>query len=390
MKISSLAKSFLILTSTLTLAACGASNGSTSNDVALEILEGEYVTTPDLSSTSEKNGYLALKVKLSNKSKATLKYVANNFSLTNQDDETSEPEMIFDSQNSFKTLEYGNIKKGKSAVGYLVYEVNKDEMYELSVDNLFTSKEEIETDISIKVDASQYDDNSKKVTELAEAFVNQTFLDGTVAEGDSEAVSSTGDEAVVTKLSNTKSVAKDKKATKDSKWKLSNNTEEDRAAYVESFTTSIKSWYFSYFKPSDKQIKTFVEQYIAANAKRAQVEYSVKSYLPSAAIVTVTPKVLDLSSLNTDSLKEDYLKTQPNEDDYVAFNKGWEQYLFENIHKRYDSVEIATPDYMPTGGYELRLTRDSDTGEWKVDTSKTDANYTYEELTEAFQGEDFN
>lgn len=87
-------------------------------------------------------------------------------------------------------------------------------------------------------------------------------------------------------------------------------------------------------------------------------------------------------------MKDEYIKQHKDDNfsDYDALYRDAEKFIFENVHTRYDAAQLSTPDYMPGDGYELKLTKDTDTGKWTVDTSDADSNYDYKNLIDAFIG----
>ncbi|CAM4112165.1 methionine ABC transporter ATP-binding protein [Streptococcus penaeicida] len=388
MKKNKIGLGLLTLTSVLVLGACGGSstNGkdtsTTKSGLEVKVLDGEYITSKDLTPSSSSKGFLALQVKLTNNGDESITYGQDNFTLATKDeDEDLEPENVYDSLDHFKTLTYGKVSKGRSKTGYVVYEVDKKEKkYDLLIDAAPIGEDEEE--IKIPVNAAKYPDNSEKVKELAKTFVTQTFLDGsaTVDGSDAEAASTTGGAQV-------ELLAKKKSNNKDKEWKLANKADEDKATYMKAFIESAKSGW-SYYQPSDSDAEKFAQQYITANSKRAQIETTIIDYLPTSAKVAIKPSIINFKDLDTDSLKNEYIDKHKGDNfsDYDALYKDAEKYIFENVHTRYDGAKIATPEYMDGEGYEINLTRDTDTGEWTVDTSDDTGNYDYKQLVQAFIG----
>lgn len=388
MKKNKIGLGLLTLTSVLVLGACGgaSSNGkdtaTAKNGLEVKVIDGEYITSKDLSASSSSKGFLALEVKLTNNGDKSITYGQDNFTLTSKEDEEGlEVKNVYDSLDHFKTISYGKISKGRSKTGYVVYEVDKKEKkYQLLVDASAIGEEGEE--IKVPVNATKYPDNTEKIKELAKTFVTQTFLDGsaTVDGSDAEAASTTGGAQV-------EFLAKKKSSKKDKEWKLANKAEEDRSAYMKAFVESAKSGW-SYYQPSDSDAQKFAQQYITANSKRAQIECTVIDYLPTSAKVAIKPSIINFNDLDTDSLKNEYINKHKGDSfsDYDALYKDAEKYIFDNVHTRYDSAKIATPEYMDGEGYEINLTKDVDTGEWTVDTSDQTGNYDYKQLVQAFIG----
>ncbi len=374
----------LTLSSVFVLTACGGKdekNATTTKDgLQVKIVDGEYITNEDLKTSSSNKGYLALEVKLKNTGDKSVTYGEDNFTLytgKDEDEESIEPSQVYDSLDHFKTISYGKVSKGRSKTGYLVYEVDKDQKkYNLVIDT--SMDDEKSQELKIPVNATKYNDNTEKITKLAETFVTQTFLDekAAIAGSDAEAASTTGGGQV--ELLGSK---------KSKEWQLTNKVDEDRAAYMNKFKEEIKGS-FSDYSPSEADLQKFAQQYIAANSKRAKIEYTVKNYLPTSATIAVKPSVINYGDMDYDSLINDAKEKLKNNNysDYDQVYKDAEKYIFENMHTRYDSASISTPDSMSGDGYEINLTKDTDTGKWTVDTSDSDQNYYYDDLIQAFTG----
>lgn len=372
------------LSSVMLLAACGnksSQESGKSKDLAVSIVDGQYIVPSDSKLESDDNGYLALKVKITNKTDGSLSIGRDDFTLSDSDDNSIDSESVYDSQNQFKTLNYGKLSKGKSKTGYLVYQVDKSEKkYDLSVGQLYISDgKKTKDEITIPVKISKYKDNTEEIKSLTNQFINQTFLNGSgsLSRIYTSAASFEGKKATVELLA-TKS--------KSSK-KLSNDADSDKKAYYDVFSQALKNS-FQYFKPSDAETTTFIDQYVEVNAKRAKMDVTIKSYFPDSAVVQVKPSVIDLKDMDLTSLEKDYINQHKNDSnsDYQTYYKEAEKYVFDNMHSHYDDAQVNTPKYMPTDGYTLKLQRDSDSGKWKVDTTESSSNYSYDDLLEAFSG----
>ena len=130
---------------------------SGNNDVDVKIKGGTYVLPNDESSDSK---YLALNVEIKNKSDKKLRLSEGDITLYNSDDEKIKPLNVYDSNDKFKTMSFEQVSKNKSISGYVVFEVDPKEKYELHYSPLYTDIDAKEKeDVTIKVDAAKYPDN---------------------------------------------------------------------------------------------------------------------------------------------------------------------------------------------------------------------------------------
>lgn len=366
----------------LLLVACapkktGGNGVSGNNHVEVKIKDGTYVFPKDESSDSK---YLALNVEIKNKSNKQLYISDNDITLYNSDDEKISSINVYDSSDKFKTMSYEKVAKDKSVSGYVVFEVNPKDTYELHYSPLYTDigKKEPE-EVTIKVDAKKYADNVDKMEDLAKEYVEKVFLSGD-ASGKAENVSSKqSDQAVVTTLT-TKNDDK-KKEGKADQFVLGGDLEKDRANFMTSFTKEFGEE-FSYYTPSEAELRTFAEAYTKMNAKRAKVTYQVSSFLPESATVYVRPETIGLENIRTYDLVSKFVNEHRAEySDYNDAYKAAEKYILEQAPSQFDSIPLVTPKYMESEGYELKFTKKD--GKWVVDSSD---DYGYKYLVRSFSG----
>ncbi|MDT2749016.1 DUF4352 domain-containing protein [Streptococcus parauberis] len=355
-----LAISMVALSSIFLLTACGGNKETkdgtvASNGLQVKVVDGEYVQPYDMKTSSSKNGFLALQLKLKNTGDKSLTYSESDITL-NSEDEDLEPEHAYDSTNKFKTIGYEKLSKGRSKTEYVVFEVDKSEKgYKLTIDPNTSEKAD---PIELKVNAKKYKDNTENIRDLVDSYVKQTFLPG--AEN------------------------ADKKLSKD--FTLANKIEEDQKKYMDEFKKDIKDS-CRYYQPSDADLEKIAKGYVDANSKRAKMEYTVKSYLPTSATITVKPSVINFDDMDLEGLANDYVEKHGNSSaDYETKYKEAEKYILENLGSRYDSAAINTPKYMSGDGYDINISKDVDSGKWTVDSSDADLNYSYKDLVKAFTG----
>ena len=401
--------SALVLTA-LALVACGNSkkasdNGTASNsNFEVSVKDGMYVLPKDEDSSSH---YLALQVEIKNNRDKQFSFTSHDITLYNEKDEKVEPINIYESDSKTKFMSYGDsISKGKSVAGYVVYEVDKDAKYELHFAPSFyddvKENQKGKNDVAIKVDPSQYEDTIDEAKEAMKKYVDAVYLDGENTGGASN-VSFTNDKTQIVALEDKKSDNKksddkksekkkddkksedkksdDKKSSNDSDV-ITNDVKADREEFIKKFIESFGKGFYNY-KPSDSELRTFAEAYIKANAKRAKVDYKVKTYLPDYAVIYVRPETIDLDNLNVHELsRKFYEENKGKYSNYSEAMKAGEKYILENAPSQFDSTPLDTSDNMQKEGYEIKMTKKD--GKWTIDTSSK--NYNLKDMARTFRG----
>ena len=401
--------SALVLTA-LALVACGNSkkasdNGTASNsNFEVSVKDGMYVLPKDEDSNSH---YLALQVEIKNNRDKQFSFTSQDITLYNEKDEKVEPIQIYESDSKTKFMSYGDsLSKGKSVAGYVVYEVDKDAKYELHFAPSFyddvKENQKGKNDVAIKVDPSQYEDTIDEAKEAMKKYVDAVYLDGENTGGASN-VSFTNDKTQIVALEDKKSDNKksdnkksddkkddkksedkksdDKKSSNDSDV-ITNDVKADREEFIKKFIESFGKKFYNY-KPSDSELRTFAEAYIKANAKRAKVDYKVKTYLPDNAVIYVRPETIDLDNLNVHELSRKFY--EENKGKYTSYSeamKAGEKYILENAPSQFDSTPLDTSDNMQKEGYEIKMTKKD--GKWTIDTSSK--NYNLKDMARTFRG----
>ena len=173
----------------------------------------------------------------------------------------------------------------------------------------------------------------------------------------------------------------DKKSSNDSDV-ITNDVKKDREEFIKKFIESFGKGFYNY-KPSDSELRTFAEAYIKANAKRAKVDYKVKTYLPDYAVVYVRPETIDLDNLNVHELsRKFYDENKGKYSSYSEAMKAGEKYILENAPSQFDSTPLDTSDNMQKEGYEIKMTKKD--GKWTIDTSSK--NYKLKDMARTFRG----
>ena len=374
-------KSAALLLAALSLTACFGGQSKTdkdgntvavSNGVEVTIKEGAYIMPRDEDSDSN---YLALKVSVKNTSGKKLSVSTSDFSLYDSEDEKIDALSVYDSDDKFKTFGYEQVSKGKTVTGYVVYEVDKDAKYELHYVPMEYDAKKKEKDIELKVDASKYQDNKDKVKGLAEDYIKQVFLTAG-SSTDGEKVSFQGGQVEVSSLADKKSDKKSEKADGD-KFEIGNDIEKDRKDFHKAFTTALNDDFYSY-TPSNDELNGFVDKYVAANAKRAKIDYEVESYLPDSMTLKIKADVIDLGMFSVSNYRSAYYDTNRDKHGSLSdtYKAGEKDYL-DNAQKVLEAADLSSSSY---NDYTIKLTRKGN--KWTVDTS----DYSYESLQRVFRG----
>ena len=396
--------SALLLTA-LALVACGntkkaSDNGTASNsNFEVSVKDGMYILPKDEDSNSH---YLALQVEIKNNRDKQFSFTNRDITLYNEKDEKLEPIQIYETDSKTKFMSYGDsLSKGKSVAGYVVYEVDKDAKYELHFAPSFfddvKENQKGKNDVAIKVDPSQYEDNIDEAKDALKKYVDAVYLDGENTGGASN-VSFTNNKSQIVALEDKKSDKKsDDKKTEENKSddkksenkkssagvdEITNDVKADREEFIKKFIESFGKGFYNY-KPSDSELRTFAEAYIKANAKRAKVDYKVKTYLPDYAVVYVRPETIDLDNLNVYELsRKFYDENKGKYSNYSEAMKAGEKYILENAPSQFDSTPLDTSDNMQKEGYEIKMTKKD--GKWTIDTSSK--NYNLKDMARTFRG----
>lgn len=389
-----------LFVSVLALSACGLGSGGNGSDSASEdgkgtasnskyevsVKDGMYVQPQDESADSK---FLALRVEVKNKGNKKFSYTNKDFALYNEDDEKIEPVQIYESRSKVKFIDYNdNLAKGKSSSGYVVYEVDKDQKYELHFSPSFFEdyKEDAKKEeITLKVNPSKYQDDIDDAKAVVENYIKAVYLDGENTGGAAN-VSNTGNGGEIIALADDKddkksdsSSDKDKKSAEAS---FTNDVKEDRNEFVKKFVSELGDE-FDYYQASDDELQTFVNAYIKANAKRAKVSYKVRTYLPDYAVVYVRPETIDLANVNMTELTRKFVQENAEKfnNDYTELRKAADKFVLENVPSQFESTPLDTQDSMSKEGYEVRMSKKN--GKWTIDTGE---NSYFDSIARAFRG----
>lgn len=355
----------LVLSTALLLAACGNSSTSTSSDpgvaentnVKIEVKGGTYVLPTDKSSDSQ---YLAVELKVTNKTDKKMEISTSDFKFYDEEEDEVSALDTYSYGSDFETLSFDSISGGKSKTTYLIYEIDEDASYSLHYAPFL---DENAKELKVTVDAADYEDTTGEVESLVSSYVNAVFLNKETEASSSE------------------------KEEKSSSAVLANDVEAAKTEFIADYVKELTDEFY-YYVPSEDEAKTFINAYIAENAKRAKVTYTLKTYLPDFAEIYVRPEVIDLSTVDMDSLADKFVEeNQGKFENYSDAEKAAEKYVLEQIPTMLNTASIATSGSMyDKEGFLITLTKNSE-GEWEINTA-SDSYYSY--LIETFSGLNIN
>ncbi|MCY7185547.1 DUF4352 domain-containing protein [Streptococcus gallolyticus] len=329
--------------------------------------------------------YVAYNVTFENKGSDKIQINSSDVQLVDEDGETLSSEYVYASTNDFKVMDLAgaSLGKGKKRTGYLVYKVDpkKSKDYSIEAECVVTGddsydRKEAEQSLA-KVTVT---DNRDEIEQLASDYINQVFLASqSTSIGQSTSVGvKASDTAQVTNLAS----KSDKK--KDNYFQLGNSIEADKELFVKRFKEELGSE-FDYFTPSDSEMETFVNQYMEANAKRAQVSVSVEELYPTSAKIKVESKSIDIAKIDMNDLVDGYLEQATGKDfsSDEAVMQDAEKYVFASVPSHFDSTELATETDENSISLSLKDKK------WSVDSSDKITNYGYSGLQKSMSGHFF-
>lgn len=341
----------------LLLGACGDKGTATkpaveSQNTTVKIKSGTYVLQ-DGDKVKDGEGYLALDVSVKNTSKSSIDLSAQDFSLYDKKDNKISEKNMYSDDDSFQSFEGNSLSTGKSVDGYVVFPVDKDQKYELHfIPETGGSKKDKE--ITLKVDASKYHDDTDNIKQLADQYVSQVFLN--------------------------KAAANEKK----NQLKLTNDLEKEKNDFNQQFSTRLKKEFTDYI-PSDAELGKTIDGFKATNQKKAKITYTIDQLFPTEASVYVSPEVINFDEIDTDSIISQFVdENEGKYEDYDKATQDAEKYLLQQLPSKFDSATVSQPSDMEGQGYKVNLTQKD--GKWTVDSSKADNNYDYQSLASSFMG----
>lgn len=348
--------SFVSVAAVFLLAACNTSGdaGKTEkgkSDVAsITIEEGEYIV-PQASEAEagEGDGFLALKVKIKNETDKSIDLASDDFMLYDEDDNKIALEDFYMSDTNIKTLSYEKISGGKSKTGYIIFEVGKDEAYQLHYEPMIYELDKELDPVILDVNTGDYEDNSEDAVEAATAFVDEVFL-ATTNENYNKLVSNDRDELVSTFDSN--------------------------------FSKGIKNAFY-YYKVTDEEAGSLGKAFKESNGEVAEVTYEINSYFPDSAEITIKANLLSFEELDeeVERIEEDYVDSNTDQD-YEARWEGADKAVVAKLPELFKkSFPVEAESY--SDGFKMVMKKKDD--KWEIQTKSSYSSY-YDNLEQAFRG----
>lgn len=347
-------KTRLLLTSGLLLlfllTGCGHSSngngtgkGEGKSDVAtVTIKDGQFITTEGQENT-DNSALLALNISITNHSGDSLDLLTDDFSLyDSKNEKVSVDDTIYDDSGSFKTLNTDSLAKDKTVTGYIPFRVAKNKTYELHFQPEVYKSDKKVSDIVVKINTKDYQDNQQEIKDAMNAYVQTVFFEKK-------------DPKYATLVAND--------ANKDA--------EQLKALFIKNMGTDLED------QLSDQQMNQIYETFKHANSEKGSVSLKVQTALPKTAVVEVTPKVLFLDDMydEVEKLKNQFVDDNRGKySDYDAALQAWYVYMTKNIGEVFKNTDPRSSDT----SYKINLIKEGK--KWRIDSEKSTDNYDYEQL----------
>lgn len=345
----------------LMISAC--SNGKLGNNkkaassnriVSLKVNGASYIK-PEDEKADKDEAFLAVDVEIKNKSKKTLNYDQSSFALYDKNDEKVALTSTSINDDSFSMIKKDHLNAGKKTHGYLIYEVKKNEKYELHFEPANREKDK-EKDLVLKINTTQYKDELDNSKEAVKAFIDTIFMG---------------------------------KENKNYEKLVANNKEtEDKAFYkfyIDKFGTEEMT-----YKPTDAEYKKVFQLVRNKFAQDSEIKYEIESCYPLKATILVRPTSLDDDSMmdETSKIAEKFLdQTDKDYNSKEDLYRDMQKYLVEHYEEIFKNTKMSeSPSY--DEGYVVTLTRKKVGDKWKIDadyhTEKPD--FVFAPLARLFAG----
>lgn len=359
----------LILLSSLllTMTACSGGSGEKKEDkkenaaqtskVELSVEGGSYII-PNDEKIDDENGFLALDIKIKNKSKDKLDVSSNDFALYDEDGKKVSSEHVYDSNDNFKVMSSESLSEDKSFTEPLVFEVNKNAKYELHYKPMYYSDEEKDEGVELKLNTKDYTDDTKAVQALMSQYITKVFY---------------GSDEVK---------EEDKKAA--GKLELANDTDQESKTFKEDSINALKDS-FSNYEPSTAELEKVITQIQKTNAEKGKVTYTFKEFFPDSAVIYVRPELVLLDDVDTKAITEKFVEDNKGKySDYTSARRDAEKYLLQELPTKITEAPLNTDKNMNGEGYQVKLEKKD--GKWEINSANESRNYYFKSMKETFRG----
>lgn len=353
----------------LTMTACSGGGGGESkkakekentaqtSKVELSVEGGSYII-PDGEKVDDETGFLALDIKVKNKSKDKLDVSSNDFALYDEEGKKVSSEHVYDSNDHFKVMSSESLSEDKSFTEPLVFEVKKAAEYELHYKPMAYSDDEKDEGVELKLDTKQYSDDTKAVQALTSQYITKVFY------GSDELKE------------------EDQKAA--GKLELANDVEQESKTFKEEGINALKDS-FSNYEPSTAELEKVITQIQKTNAEKGNVTYTFKEFFPESAVLYVRPELVLLDDVDTKAITEKFVEENKGKyTDYTSVRRDAEKYLLQELPAKINETPVNTDENMNGEGYQVKLEKKD--GKWEIHSANESRNYYFKSMKETFRG----
>lgn len=325
--------------------------------VELRVENGSYIV-PDGKKVDDTNGFLALDIKIKNKSKDELAVSSSDFALYDEEGKKVSSERIYDSNNNFKVMGSESLSEDKSFTEPLVFEVKKDAKYDLHYEPSSFSEDGKDKGVELSLNTKDYQDESKAVQALTDQYVTKVFYG-------SDEVSE-----------------ENKKAA--GKLELANDIEQERKTFREEGINALKD-VFSNYEPSTAELEKVIDQIQKTNTEKGKVTYNFKEFFPESAVIYVRPEMVLLDDVDTKAIVEKFVEENKGKyTDYTSVRRDAEKFLLQELPAKINETPVNTDENMNGEGYQVKLEKKD--GKWEINSANESRNYYFKSMKETFRG----
>ncbi|WP_438735895.1 DUF4352 domain-containing protein [Enterococcus sp. DIV0788_1] len=332
-------------------------NSVQSSKVELSIEKGSYIV-PNGKMIDDSTGFLALDIKVKNKSKDKLDVTSNDFSLYDESGKKVSSERVYDSNDNFKVMGSESLSEDKSFTEPLVFEVKKDAKYELHYKPLYLTDEEKDEGVELSLNTKEYNDESKAVQALVDSYVTKVFYGSDeVSEEDKKAIG---------------------------KLELANDIEQERNTFKEDGVNALKD-VFTHYEPASAELEKVIDQIQKTNAEKGKVTYKFREFFPESAVIYVRPEVVLLDDVDTKAIVEKFVEENKGQyTDYASVQRDAEKFLLQELPEKINETQVNTEKNMNGEGYQVKLEKKD--GKWEINSANESRNYYFKSMRETFRG----
>lgn len=321
------------------VAGCGNKKSKSNGD--LKIISGQYIVPEEGNITQMENGkgYLSLKVKVKNSANSSAYVTGSDFGLRKSGGDKINAKDVYSGDDDFETIS-AKVSRGDDTTGYVVFPVTKKDKYTVSFSP--TTSDNKDKTSKIKIDASDYQDNTKSAKKAAQAYINTVFLN--------------------------------KKDANFGKY-LVNKKADGETEYKDALKETLESIFYDTDLTDDQfnKVETALKK---ANADRGKIELNVDSAYPNSASLTLKTTTVDLSDVL------DIIENRVDDaEDNASLDADYDDVEADANNKAVDDfAEILKQAKTTTDndGITIKLVRDN--GKWRIDTNDD----SFSEFVDAF------